>query len=140
MNPKLNIIFLLYFLISINPAYQFTFISGKSGQTFIDQSIFYKDNSNEYYIVSKYYTDSNTFSKYLTKYDNSTNINLTNPSTSDNTLFAVNTYHTYLYQILINSGSDVSISYADISSITSSSTISFTVANTIYKLSSNSSK
>ena len=140
MNPKLNIIFLLYFLISINPAYQFTFISGKSGQTFIDQSIFYKDNSNEYYIVSKYYTDMNTFSKYLTKYDNSTNINLTNPSTSDNTLFAVNTYHTYLYQILINSGSDVSISYADISSITSSSTISFTVANKITNLSCNSSK
>ena len=64
MNPKLIIIYLLYFLIFINQTNQFSFIKGKSGQTVIDQSIFYKKDSDVFFIVSKYYTDSTNFSKY----------------------------------------------------------------------------
>jgi hypothetical protein len=141
MNPKFNIIFLIYFLLYFNLTNQFSFIKGNSGQTFIDQSIFYKDNSNDYYIVSKDYTDTNTFTKYLTKSDNTTNIKLTNSLTTDNSLFAVNTYHSYIYQILVNSGTDVKISYENLSSITSSSTsISFSLLKTISNLSCDTSK
>ena len=140
MNPKFNNIFLFYFLLYFNLTNQFSFIKGNSGQTFIDQSVFYKDNSNEYYIISKDYSDINTFSKYLTKSDNSTNIKLTDSSTTDTSLFAVNTYHSFIYQILVNSGTDVKISYGNLSSITSSSTISFNVNITISNLSCDSSK
>ena len=139
MNPKFNNIILFYFLLYFNLTNQFSFIKGNSGQTFIDQSIFYKDNSNEYYIVSKDYSDMNTFSKYLTKSDNSTNIKLTDSSTTDTSLFAVNTYHSYIYKILVNSGTNVEISYGNLSS-TSSSTITFDVVNTISNLSCDSSK
>ena len=141
MNPKFNILFLIYFLLFFNLTNQFSFIKGNSGQTFIDQSIFYKDNSNDYYIVSKDYTDTNTFTKYLTKSDNTTNIKLTDSLTTDNSLFAVNTYHSYIYQILVNSGTDVKISYENLSSITSSSTsISFSLLKTISNLSCDTSK
>jgi hypothetical protein len=138
MNPKLIIIYLLYFLIFINQTNQFSFIKGKSGQTFIDQSIFYKKDSDVFFIVSKYYTDSTHFSKYLTKSDESINLNLTESLTTDKYLFGVNTYHSYIYRTLINSASDVSISYDSLSSSKSSS--SFNVIKTISDLSCNTSK